>query len=857
MNQKKGIFTIFLLVLFTELVSQSAICSYSYRKRITFDPTKVAGASDLTNFPALINITSDNDLRTTANSGHVQNSNGYDIVFTAADGVTLLSFQLERYTATNGQLTAWVKIPTLSTTYNTCIYMYYGNSAITTDQSSTAVWNNYYAVWHFQNNSFTDNSGNSQTASNFSTTNQSPAVVNDGRANNGTQWMEMASFPNLTTDFSMSAWVYTSDNSRGGQRVFCDDEGVTGGGYALSIADGGTGNIRFFSRASNPVILDSPGGLIANNTWYYVTGVANIAASTKSIFINGSSVANGSFSNAWGTDNGKCSIAGEVATGETGNRLQGRIDEVRVAKSVLSADWISTEYNNQSSPSTFYTISAEPNVFTGASGTGWNTAGNWSSGSVPSASTDVILSPTSNQPNLNANVQMASVWVHPSTTLTIGNNRNLQILYDVTNCGEIIGNNNNSEIELNSTSQIQVQNLSGSGVYNLRDLTINNTFSASPSVVLSTSISVSSDLVLTSGVVSTTSTNILALGTSATSSPGSAVSYISGPMTKAGTAAFVFPVGKGGAWRRIAVSAPSSNSTFRAEYFNSAYTSTTPVTSPLTDISQIEYWQLDRLSGTGSSSVSLYWESASASGINNCPDLTVAHWNGSTWAEDAASTVSGSSCSGSGSGIVTTTAQVSSFSPFTFGSKSTSLNPLPVELIKFDVSCLEGIAQFYWTTASEYRNDYFSLEYSSGDEKWQEVKRFKGAGTTSARHDYEWTTDGFDKGYYRLVQVDADNTRKIFKSLYLDCESRITDHYILYPNPAITEFTLQFDLSRSMPGAEVIIFDLTGQVVFTQVVNLLAGRQIIRLSPNLKKGLYFVQVKTLDLQLPVYKLVIE
>jgi hypothetical protein len=36
----------------------------------------------------------------------------------------------------------------------------------------------------------------------------------------------------------------------------------------------------------------------------------------------------------------------------------GTLDELRVSSSVRSADWISTEYKNQSSPSTFYTVGA-------------------------------------------------------------------------------------------------------------------------------------------------------------------------------------------------------------------------------------------------------------------------------------------------------------------------------------------------------------------------------------------------------------------------------------------------------------------------------------------------------------------
>jgi hypothetical protein len=36
----------------------------------------------------------------------------------------------------------------------------------------------------------------------------------------------------------------------------------------------------------------------------------------------------------------------------------GLLDEVRISTTVRSADWVATEYNNQSSPSTFYTVGA-------------------------------------------------------------------------------------------------------------------------------------------------------------------------------------------------------------------------------------------------------------------------------------------------------------------------------------------------------------------------------------------------------------------------------------------------------------------------------------------------------------------
>jgi hypothetical protein len=41
------------------------------------------------------------------------------------------------------------------------------------------------------------------------------------------------------------------------------------------------------------------------------------------------------------------------------NYFTGIVDEARVSDTTRSADWIATEYNNQSSPSTFYTFSGE------------------------------------------------------------------------------------------------------------------------------------------------------------------------------------------------------------------------------------------------------------------------------------------------------------------------------------------------------------------------------------------------------------------------------------------------------------------------------------------------------------------
>jgi hypothetical protein len=118
--------------------------TYLYYKPITIDHTKVSAS--LSNFPVLVSISNDNDLK-----NHVTNANGYDLIFKDAGGVQL-DHELESWNGSTGSLAAWVRIPTLSSTTDTTIYMWYGNSSVTTSQENkTGVWDsNFKGVWHLK-----------------------------------------------------------------------------------------------------------------------------------------------------------------------------------------------------------------------------------------------------------------------------------------------------------------------------------------------------------------------------------------------------------------------------------------------------------------------------------------------------------------------------------------------------------------------------------------------------------------------------------------------------------------------------------------------------------------------------------
>ena len=117
--------------------------SWVYRIKITIDHTKVAG--NLTNFPWLVSIASNASL-----ASHAQ-SDGDDILFTGSDSVTKLDHEIESYVSGTGQLLAWVRIPTLSSTVDTDIYLYYGNPSASNQANPTGVWDsNYKGVWHLR-----------------------------------------------------------------------------------------------------------------------------------------------------------------------------------------------------------------------------------------------------------------------------------------------------------------------------------------------------------------------------------------------------------------------------------------------------------------------------------------------------------------------------------------------------------------------------------------------------------------------------------------------------------------------------------------------------------------------------------
>ncbi|MGA2933674.1 MAG: DUF2341 domain-containing protein [Methanomicrobiales archaeon] len=330
-------------------------CDWEYRKSITIDATKVAGS--LSGFPVLISLAGDPDLAASAKA------DGKSIIFTTSDGTTKLAHEIESFTKANGALVAWVKVPSLSSSEDTVLWMYYGNIGAADQQDVVNVWSaNYNAVWH-HNTDLLDSTSNNNDGTNSGSTNVAGRFANAQRYDGVDDYIDSGSAASVDDNFAaggtFSAWInpFTiGENSEGrvGDKSNTNVNG--GGGWAFSTY---TNNVMSFRKGFGTThgAWRTPAGSITLNAWNYVAVTYNqgAVANDPSIYINGVSQGITEFSTPAGaaqSDAARTMRLGNIAGGTT-RTFNGIIDEIHLSKTIRSAPWIQTEYANQNDPSSF------------------------------------------------------------------------------------------------------------------------------------------------------------------------------------------------------------------------------------------------------------------------------------------------------------------------------------------------------------------------------------------------------------------------------------------------------------------------------------------------------------------------
>ena len=133
-------------------------CRGATRSVITIDATRVGqtgntGTLPASGFPVVVQLRGDwlKNRAVDPENGRVAEANGQDIFFTATDGVTRLPHEIEAYDGTQGTLTAWVRLDSLSLSTDTPLHLRCGNPCSDggVPAAPGSVWDEHYrGVWH-------------------------------------------------------------------------------------------------------------------------------------------------------------------------------------------------------------------------------------------------------------------------------------------------------------------------------------------------------------------------------------------------------------------------------------------------------------------------------------------------------------------------------------------------------------------------------------------------------------------------------------------------------------------------------------------------------------------------------------
>ncbi len=149
--------------------------------------------------------------------------------------------------------------------------------------------------------------------------------------------------------------------------------------------------------------------------------------------------------------------------------------------------------------------------------------------------------------------------------------------------------------------------------------------------VAQTPIAITGHVMFVNGHLETDSTNIITFLAGSGAIDASNKSFVSGPVKKVGDTAFEFPVGKGGHYRPLGISAPDSvTDAFRAEYFDYKQLFCDSLDSTIYYLNNCNFWTLHNLLGVSEVFATLSWRD-SFCGLIDSVELVVAAWNSLYW----------------------------------------------------------------------------------------------------------------------------------------------------------------------------------------------------------------------------------
>ena len=323
-----------------------------------------------TDFPVLLileagGINDDwGDLATTlfADVGFIKADAARNIIFTDATGTIKYAHEIAYFsnTVSKKYIECYIKIPSL--TVATHIKMLHRTDGVSDEQRVTQVWSNDYAgVWHLteQNDGtavgdviYFDSTLNDNDAKDYISDITKPEKLGLSQQFDGVN--DYVSHTNTTSlqignnDFTLSAWVKSSDTELTEKGIICKDSGGSGNGWSWFV--GNANKPVFFLETS--LSYKTADTIAADDDWHYLMAQRN----NDGLYFYQDGAADGSYSNFFAPFD--LTNTNDLVFGlRAGNfSLDGSLDEIRIATTTREDGWVETEYNSQNNNESFWYV---------------------------------------------------------------------------------------------------------------------------------------------------------------------------------------------------------------------------------------------------------------------------------------------------------------------------------------------------------------------------------------------------------------------------------------------------------------------------------------------------------------------
>lgn len=326
------------------------------------------------NFPVLVSKASlPSGIFDADGTAPAQNGGG-DLRFTSdAAGTARLDCDVVNFVTdndpANGSCEVWVKVPTVSATVPTKIYIWWSppttesQPAVGDTFGRNAVWVDFAAVYHLNDTGAQADA----TGGGIDLTEYGSATAVAGQVGDALDFSGSDDYRNLSNAAladvpgTISAWVWPDNTSAERQIAGVSSSTETNPLYRLLMFSGGKPGGQF--RATTLATIQANSAL-STSAWTHLALVIP-DGSFGSIYVNGADDTNVTGSHASGAIAVDYTTVGSLyRIAGLAQRWQGLLDEVRFYAGTRSADWIATEYNNQNNPGAFL-VGGPPQVVGG------------------------------------------------------------------------------------------------------------------------------------------------------------------------------------------------------------------------------------------------------------------------------------------------------------------------------------------------------------------------------------------------------------------------------------------------------------------------------------------------------------